>query len=316
MTVRRIRGWKQIDIHPRYCGEFEITDDSSELWIDISTNTDWNPITASNDLSIKKIVFFDWLHTTARLRPNIVELVKQTQQYFDTTWYTLNAVAIPGIHNQKRFDFLWNRCKSAYYDHAPSWKQIEDCKLYTQYPLNFNLRTHGYLNLNRGNTPYRKRLYQFLNQYSGFQSFWADQVFLPNENFSNTKYPGNLLPPEYYLQNSYVSCQVESQYEGANSIVFTEKTYDHLIQGQIVLNFGPCGFYQALTHDGWKLPKGIDFGWDLIKNTNCRFLAYLDCLAQLFKQPIPKIHDWYLSNKDAVEHNYNRLATKPYSVIE
>ena len=141
-------------------------------------------------------------------------------------------------------------------------------------------------------------------------------MFLKNENFSDTEYPGNLLPPEYYLQNSYVSCQVESQYEGKNSIVFTEKTYDHLIQGQIVLNFGPCGFYQALINDGWKLPKGIDFGWDLIENTNCRFLSYLDCLAQLFGQSIPKIHDWYLSNKDVVEHNYNRLATKPYSVID
>ena len=133
MTVRRIRGWKHIDIHPYYCGEFEITDNSSELWIDISHSTDWDPITASNDPSIKKIVFFDWLHTTLRLSPKLVELVKQTQQYFDTTWYTLNAVTIPGIHNQKRFDFLWNRCKAAYYDHAPSWKQIEDSKLYTQW---------------------------------------------------------------------------------------------------------------------------------------------------------------------------------------
>ena len=79
MTVRRIRGWKHIDIHPYYCGEFEITDNSSELWIDISHSTDWDPITASNDPSIKKIVFFDWLHTTPRLSPKLVELVKLHQ---------------------------------------------------------------------------------------------------------------------------------------------------------------------------------------------------------------------------------------------
>jgi hypothetical protein len=97
--------------------------------------------------------------------------------------------------------------------------------------------------------------------------------------------------------------------------MFTEKTYEHLVRGRIVLNFGPCGFYQALELDGWKLPKNIDLSWDSEPNTEHRFNGYIEMLQTILNKPIEQLHEWFMINQDVVEHNYNMLENKPYNYI-
>ena len=94
--------------------------------------------------------------------------------------------------------------------------------------------------------------------------------------------------------------------------MFTEKTYDHLIQGRLVLNFGAPGFYQALRADGWAVPDNIDFSWDSESNTELRFQAYLTMLRTVFESDL---HELFVSNKTVIEHNYNMLHTKPYYTL-
>lgn len=299
----------------------DLKESNFEMWIDLSV-----PVEQLHNLKFKsfdnidRVVFYDWYHTCYELPDIVVEVVKLIEDQCPTVWYTLNKKIIPGITTpQIKFDFLWNRCKAAYLDKNIGWKLSKSSDDYVQYPMHINLREYKYLSLHRRTETLRSQLTEFLKKYSGFSSNVFDNSILVGNtgDVESVRLGANLLPARKFLDNSYVSCQVESQYQGNKSIVFTEKTYDHLIQGRIVLNFGPCGFYQALQDDGWQLPIiGIDFSWDTIVDTSQRFQAYLDCLDQLFSKSITELHELFLANYRFLEHNHNMLKTKPYEYID
>jgi hypothetical protein len=302
------KNWLNIEIN---------NESATELWID----SNWGGAT---DLShecfknIKKVYFFDCFHAYTFLHDQIKKNIQRVSEHYPTVWYTGNALPVDGI-NCVRFDYLWNRTKLAYLDHTPSWNHIGDPRAYRQYPLHFGRRQHRYLSLNRSLTPYRKKLLEFLNAYDGLKSNTSQGLVLPNDFVTDLNIQqgtGGVLPAARFFDNSYISCQVESQYQGTDSVIFTEKTYEHLIQGRLVLNFGPPGFYSALEADGWKLPLGIDLSWDLTLNTDDRFKSYLDTLRSLFEMSLDQLHELFLFNSSVIEHNYNMLITKPYNCID
>ncbi len=299
----------------------DVTESTFELWIDLSIpQKQLRKLKSKSFENVDRVVFYDWYDTYYELPDIAVKIVKLIEKQCPTVWYTLNKKTIPGINTpQIKFDFLWNRCKSAYLDKKLGWKLSGNINDYLQYPMHKNLREYKYLNLYRRPAPFRTELKEFLKKYNGFSSDVINNSILPGNHADIEMVHRGLtmLPARQFLDNSYVSCQIESQYQGNNSIVFTEKTYDHLIQGRIVLNFGPCGFYQALQDDGWQLPTvGIDLSWDTIENTSQRFQAYLDSLDQLFSKSITELHELFLANYKFLEHNYNMLTTKSYDYIQ
>ena len=290
---------------------FVLDDAANELWIDYTLDVDLrHPVFDRTET----VVFYDFFQVESGTRINkIISTIKQAAERFPTKWISANQLEVPGI-NTKKFDYPWNRSKAAYADQRLGWKHIHDITAYAQHPIHFNRRPKKYLNLCRASYSYRQQLYNFLQQFDGYSSNISSGKVLGND-LTQDKHiiDGQHVPPnKEYFDNSYVSCQVESQYAGNHSIVFTEKTYDHLIQGRLVLNFGAPGFYQALAADGWAVPNNIDFSWDSEPNTARRFQAYLNMLRTVFESDL---HELFVSNKTVIEHNYNRLHTKPYYTL-
>ena len=281
---------------------------AGELWIDCNVEVDINhPAFDCTDT----VVFYDFFQVDSGSNVNkIISTIKQVAEQFPTKWITANQIEVTGIKT-KKVDSPWNRSKAAYADKVLGWKHIHDVAAYAQHPIHFDHRPKKYLNLCRSTYDYRQQLYNFLQQFDGYSSNISSGKVLGNDLVSDKLIiDGQHVPPnKEYFDNSYVSCQVESQYQGNHSIVFTEKTYDHLIQGRLVLNFGAPGFYQALAADGWAIPNCIDFSWDTEPNTQLRFQGYLNMLRTVFESDL---HELFVSNKTVIEHNYNRLHTKPY----
>jgi len=291
-------------------------DISPELWIDInsvfSINFD-HPIFHG----VKKVLFYDFFHAPSRFSQHTIETVYKTSIRYPTVWLTTNAKQIPGIICY-RYDYIWNVVKSAVLDSTPGWKQVSDYRSYLRSPIHYTPRIKKYLSLNRSITPYRKKLIEFLGSYDGYLSNVSSGKIISNEYVPDTVViQGTMVPPsQVFFNNSYVSCQVESQHLGIDSVIFTEKTYEHLVRGRIVLNFGPRDFYQCLENDGWKLPQGVDLTWDCEKDDEKRFQGYLNCLTLIFEKTQTDIHDWFIGNQETIDHNYNMLENKPYDILQ
>jgi hypothetical protein len=240
--------------------------------------------------------------------------VRALQRIAPVLWVSTHILSVTDIPTQ-RWDYLWNRCKLAYLENRPTWKQGPFPENYQQYALNWQPRSKRYLQLFNRPTPFRTRLSEMVKKYSGYWSDYHQGIVLPPNQGHDTHWY-SALPRREFLDSTYISCQVESTSESGYGIAFTEKTYDHLIQGRLTLNFGPAGFYRALRQDGWQLYQGIDISWDQIVNNELRFQAYLGCLETLFKLSDADMHDLFLLNKDVIIHNYNRLREKPYDYFD
>jgi len=311
-TIRKIKLYPDSDPNLKLVDpSFVLDDTSTELWIDYTIDIDLNHPVFNN---IKTVVFYDFFQVESGFRINkIIATIKKVAENFPTQWITANQLEIPGIVT-KKFDYPWNRSKAVYADKLLGWKHIHDVTAYAQHPIHFNSRSKKYLSLCRSSYDYRQSLYNFLQQFDGYSSdVYSGKVLGNDLTVDKNIIDGMHVPPNReYFDNSYISCQVESQYAGNQSIVFTEKTYEHLIQGRLVLNFGPVGFYKALADDGWAIPNNIDFSWDTELNNTTRFQGYLNTLQTIFESDL---HELFLSNKTVIEHNYNMLHTKPYYTL-
>jgi hypothetical protein len=246
----------------------------------------------------------------------MIDIVTETSLRYPTIWYTCNAKSIPNV-NCIRFDYLWNRSKWATLEGRTGWKHASNGISYQRSPLTWNKRNKKYLSLNRSITNLRSKLINCLSEYDGYLSNVSKNIVLGNKFVSDIDIKqGVTVPPDsMFFSNSYISCQVESQYTGLNSVIFTEKTYDHLVRDRIVLNFGPCGFYKALENDGWKLPIEIDLSWDQESDTGKRFDGYINTMQNLLGKSLDQLHDWFMLNNNVIEYNYNMLERKSYDYI-
>jgi len=298
-------------------------DKANELWIDSNIrDCDYFKKHPEVFQGIDRVYFYDFFHAQDYSQHISFEQIKTVAEKFPTVWYTCNALPVENI-NYKRFDYLWNRTKRAYLDGKPGWKQHYNAKIYKQHPLNFDQRNKIYMSLNHAMTFFRTKLWEKLTPYdNGYKSNVGEGIILDNDHTHSDKrmiesygFP----PAEKYFNDSYISIQIESQVGGNakdKSIIFTEKTYDHLIQGRLVLNFGPCNFYKILKNDGWRLPIGIDLNFDQIENDVQRFEAYWCSVEQLLNLSLFDMHDLFLLNCDTIQHNYDMLKNKSYDYID
>lgn len=311
-------------------GNIFIIDDvtSKEYWIDLHTMSD-QEIDCVIEKKANKIVFYDIFHADLRMNDQWVTLIKKTSEKIPVEWITINKLPIEDLPTT-HYDFYWNRCKSVYTNGPVGVRFKSHVFPYQHHALGWNPRSHQYLAPVRGNTYWREDLLMFLKKYQGFRSNAKlytckhpelEQGYLetdfPEDQFTAGGLKVTAAPvAKHYYDNSYVSCQVESQHLTGGSIVFSEKTYDHLIQGRLVLNFGPQYYYQTLAQQGWKLWNGIDLSWDSIADDRVRWTKYLECLRNLFDLSMADLHDIFLLNKPNLEHNWQQLYDRPYDYID
>jgi hypothetical protein len=319
--------------------------DSEEYWLNLHVSTNQEINFLIEEKKANKIVFYDILHAESCMQDWWVPLIKKTSQKIPVEWITVNKLPIDDL-SITHYDFYWNRCKSMHTNGPMGVRYKSHGVTCKHHELNWNPRSHQYLAPVRSNTFWREDLLMFLKKYQGFYSnvklypskhpdieqayletdFFEDQFDLEQFRIQYQITEGALssklgvvsaIPvAKHYYDNSYISCQVESQHLTGGGIVFSEKTYDHLIQGRLVLNFGPQFYYQTLEQQGWKLWKGIDLSWDSISDDNIRWNKYLECLKNLFDFSMSDLHDIFLLNKSNIEHNWQQLYNRPYDYID
>lgn len=274
---------------------------------------------------VKKLVFYDIYHAQPSLEHSRLELVKHYQKLRPTVLLTACKTPIPGVNNILHFDYYWNRTKSAYLDKHTSWKQSA-AENYNHWPIETARRPGAVLSLyGKNNRRIKQHLYDQIKYLSGYHSGQDTGTSLPSDtNIIDLSQLTATPPARKYFDNTYISAQVESLCLGP-AVLYSEKTYDHLIQGRFVINFGPRYFYRTLVNDGWKLPVGVDYSWDDIpdieKNqdthivqTEPRFHAYIDCLCKLASD-MERLHNLFIANIDVFAHNHEQLRQKPYDII-
>ena len=274
---------------------------------------------------VKKLVFYDIFHAHPAPEYSFLDLVKHYQKLIPTVLLTACKTSIPGIDNVVHFDFYWNRAKSAYLDKRPLWKQL-DANNYNQWPIETARRPGAVLSLyGKNNWAIKQHLYYQIKHLSGYHSGHDADTSLPSDtNITDLSMLTATPPARKYFDNTYISAQIESLSKGP-TVLYSEKTYDHLIQGRFVMNFGPKHFYRTLVNNGWKLPVGVDYSWDNIHDieenqhthivqTEPRFHAYTKCLVELASD-IERLHNLFIANIDVFAHNQEQLRQKSYDII-
>lgn len=289
---------------------------SREMWIDfhalprIGTSTKQSVDMDILD-QVDSLVVFDFFHGEASLETWEIDWVRKLSEQRPLVWLTTNTKLVLGVRTA-RFDYYWNRTKIAYFD-GKCFHQQAGIENFQQYPIHINPRSQKFLSYHSRNTDHRQRLQQCLQRYAqGFLSSSTNYLH-PNRQILN----GSVFPPaRKYFDESYISCLVETQCVGANSILISEKTYDHLIQGRPVLNFATAGFYQQLAADGWQLPTGVDWSWDTVVDDHQRMTDYLAELNKLLSMDLDSLHQWFLENMSCWHHNHAMLRTKSYDIVD
>ena len=273
---------------------------------------------------VKKLVFYDIFHAHPCPDPTCLALVEHYQKLIPTVLLTACKTPIPGIKNVLHFDFYWNRAKYAYLDKKGSFKQ-QAGENYNQWPIELARRPGAILSLyGKNNWGIKQHLYHQVKHLSGYHSGQTAETSLPSETGITELSMLQATPPaRKYFDNTYITAQVESLCKGP-TILYSEKTYDHLIQGRFVMNFGPRHFYRTLVNDGWKLPIGVDYSWDDIEDqwvndshkiaTEPRFRSYIRCLLELSSN-MERLHERFVANRDVFAHNHEQLRQKPYDII-
>jgi hypothetical protein len=272
--------------------------------------------------AIQKLVFYDIFHYVPIFEDQRIEMIKYFQKILPTSLITICKRPIPGINNVVHFDYYWNRCKQAYLDKIPGWKQLGK-ENFNQWPISLDPRSSVLLSLyGRNNQDLKNVLYNSINHIPGFHSGLSEETVLPSESGETQIRILTATPPaRRFFDDTYVSAQLESLIKGSN-VIFCEKTYDHLIQGRFVLNFGPRHYYLSLVENGWKIPVGIDFGWDNIQDQTVdwniadepRFVAYIDCVKKITTDQ-NALHDLFIANIDVFKHNHQQLQQRPYDIF-
>ena len=310
---------------------------SSELWIDISeaehcpyshpeTHKRINVFECLQwyiqHHSVKHLVFYDTFHADPGLKSWCIQNIQRYQALIPTTYLTICKNPILELEHVLHFDFYWNRTKHAYYDHYPTWKQTA-AENYVQWPISVDHRAFPLLTLyGRDNWHAKKQLYDLVNSIPGYHSNpWSENVLPSNNGETQIEKLVATPPARRFFDSTYISAQIESMHQGPN-VVLSEKTYDHLIQGRIVMNFGPRHYYRTLVDQGWRLPIGIDYSWDDIPDQfengqligSQRFDAYIKCLTEL-SSDLDALHELFIANIDVLEHNHQQLQQRPYDIF-
>ena len=307
---------------PFWCN-IQSDESAKEIWIELMQGS-YPPGTILPDPDWKileqadSVVVFDWMHAESELRQFDIDWVRKISQFRPTKWITVNPKLIDGIECV-HFDYYWNNSKRAHVEKQTFHRFWggQHCVNYQQYPINLGTRSHQFLNYHLRSELYRDRLQDFLkNNFQGYHSTSGNPYLAPNNMTKYQMSRGSCAPPgRLYFDNTYITCLIESRHLGNNSIVISEKTYDHLIQGRAVLNFSTRDFYKHLQQNNWLLPKNVDFSWDSIDNDEHRFDAYLDSINQLLSLSRLDMHHWFLDNVPCWQHNYNQLYDKPYYTL-
>lgn len=204
-----------------------------------------------------------------------------------------------------RWDFMWNRFIAYYHERY----FVEGLHHYT--PNAYIIprislrpfRSKEFISLYRRRDILRDALFDVVSHFNGYVSNGPLGITL-----ENNPVPGFKPIDNDFYDDSYFSIYVESNYDRTNLIHLTEKTYDPLIKGHMILPITNPGAIAYLKTKGFELPNEINYSYDNILNQQTRF----DAVIKEFKLLLDCARSVYMENADKIKHNQNVFREKNY----
>lgn len=223
-------------------------------------------------------------------------------------------------------DYLFNRTKAYYSDYVFSGNARWLHRTHKEYTVPVDdvaLKNKIYIAPNRTYTVndepqqriYRKQLMSLLKQQYRDLGHLGDPAdpeigHLPS-NCSRV-FGGYAPPHNRYFESTFISIYTET-IEFGTTFVATEKTFDPLIKGHLILPFCNSKFIGNLKHYyGFEFPDFIDYSYDDIEDTQQRYHAYQEEVKRLLTFTLDQWQQHWISTKVLRMHNQQVFADRPY----
>jgi hypothetical protein len=275
-------------------------------------DAEWLDTYTKRAQSSKTIIFYDLVNTGDYEHTKFCEFISN----FDhphRVYLTVNQSPNLKLANVEivPWDFMWNRYRSYYTETVPYnnlyLHHYSGPAAYQIPNLDFDRpRTKKFLSMTGREFSYRTNLYEFVKSLDyGYTSNRSRGITVEGQDIVGAFQP---VPNEFYL-DSYVSIYCESNFLRDDLIHITEKTFEPLIKGHIILPFSNPGTIARLIDMGFKMPVGVDYGFDSITDPQQRFAALTNEFQRLMMQNLPQL---YKHNQEIFLHNQECINTIAY----
>ena len=269
----------------------------------------WTEMTSKIARQHDAVIFYDIVNTGDYEHGKFRQFVSEFR-HNNKYWLTLNQNTNFVLDGVKiiPWDFMWNRTKAYYTEAVPKDLHLHHYSAgkYTLPKLDFErVRSKQYLSMTGREYGYRIQLYDFVKDFGGYVSNRSRNIYLEGSPVVGAFSP---VPNEFYL-DSYISIYVESNCLQSDLIHITEKTYEPLLKGHIILPFSNPGTIRRLRDLGFAFPDFVDYSYDTIQDPIARFNALKEVFKNLLMQNLPKL---YQDNQHIFTHNQNCVNVIPY----
>jgi hypothetical protein len=239
-------------------------------------DAEWLATYTKRAQSSKTIIFYDLVNTGDYEHTKFCEFISN----FDhphRVYLTVNQSPNLKLANVEivPWDFMWNRYRSYYTETVPYnnlyLHHYSGPAAYQIPKLSFDQpRAKKFLSMTGREFSYRTNLYEFVKSLDyGYTSNRSRGITVEGQDIVGAFQP---VPNKFYL-DSYVSIYCESNFLRNDLIHITEKTFEPLIKGHIILPFSNPGTIARLIDMGFKMPVGVDYGFDSITDPQQRFVC-------------------------------------------
>jgi len=269
----------------------------------------WETTTTHLAQEARTVVFYDLVNTSDHDHQRFCKFVSSFD-HPNKVYLTVNQSPKLKLSNVKiiPWDFMWNRFKAYYTESIPESLHLHHF-MYQGYhvpELDFiNNRSKLFMSLLGREYGWRKDLYEYVKDLDGYISNRSQGLYLEPESVVGAFSP---VPNHFYL-DSYISIYVESNCVEPELIHLTEKTFDPLIKGHIILPFANPGSIQRIRELGFQLAPFVNYSFDTIENPADRFAALTKEFNRLQSLDIPKLYTDY---QDIFIYNQRCLHAIPY----
>jgi len=203
-----------------------------------------------------------------------------------------------------QWNFMWNRFL-AYYFEKINADQLHHYTYgaYTVPEIDYTTaRSRDFLSLYRRRDQQRDRLFEQAKLYNGYCSNFSAGIALDSLNA-----PGFAPVDNRFYQDSYFSIFVESNYSSPKLVHITEKTYEPLLKGHLILPVTNPYSIAYLKSRGFKF-SNVDYSFDTVENYEERF----NLILNEFHKLLAHARDIYMSSLDDIKHNLEVFKLKQY----
>jgi hypothetical protein len=275
-------------------------------------DAEWLATYTTRARSSRTVVFYDLVNTGDYEHTKFCEFISN----FDhphRVYLTVNQspnLKLDNVHIVP-CDFMWNRYRSYYTETVPYdnlyLHHYSGPAAYQIPKLNFDQpKAKKFLSMTGREFSYRTNLYEFVKDFdNGYVSNRSRGITIEGQDIIGAFQP---VPNAFYL-DSYVSIYCESNFLRNDLIHITEKTFEPLIKGHIILPFSNPGTISRLVEMGFKMPMGVDYDFDNITDPQQRFTALTEEFQRLMTEDLPQL---YKHNQEIFVHNQECINTIKY----